>query len=70
MTDRNTCNQRHAYGFGATSRQASSCMRRRSAGMLSLVAAALCIALVVVFVTAMPANPVVAAHTIANLLHG
>ena len=57
------------YGFGATARGASQCIRRRTAGLLSLVAAALCVALIVVFVTAIPADPAVAAHAITSLIN-
>lgn len=57
------------YGFGATAHGASNCIRRRSARLLSLVAAALCIALAVVVVTALPADPAVAAHGLAELIN-
>jgi hypothetical protein len=56
------------YGFGATAHGATHCIRRRTTGLLSLVAAALCIALIVVFVTAIPADPAVAGHAITSLI--
>ena len=57
------------YGFGATAHGASNCIRRRTAGLLSLVAAALCIALVMVIVTALPSDPAIAAHGLAALIN-
>lgn len=69
MTDRKLKDHRQLYGFGATASGVSHAIRRRSARLLSLVAAALCIALAVVIVTALPADPAVAAHGLAELIN-
>lgn len=69
MTDRRIKDYEELYGFGATASGAVPAMRRRTAGLLSLVAAALCIALAVVITTALPAGTAIAAHGLATLVN-
>lgn len=61
MTEHRLNDQGQLYGFGATASGASRSISRRRTGLLSLVAAALCIALAVVIVTTLPAGTAVAA---------
>jgi hypothetical protein len=69
MTDNRLKGQGQLYGFGANASGAVFAMRRRTAGLLSLVAAALCIALAVVIVTALPPDTAVAAHGLVTLVN-
>jgi hypothetical protein len=69
MTDRKLNEHGQLYGFGATASGVSRSIRRRTAGLLSVVAAALCVALAVVIVTALPAGTAVAAHGLAALIN-
>jgi hypothetical protein len=57
------------YGFGARAQIAVSTVRRRNQKILSLLAAALSVAVVVLLVTSLPADPATAMSSVTHLIN-
>ena len=68
MTDKPNFETGETYGFGATAPHSSRTLRRRTNGLLSILALALVFALAATVITVMPASTSAAVSAIDPLL--